>query len=229
MKKNILNLSAIALIALASVFTGCQKDDVAPPVVTLNGTASQTISLQGTYTELGATATDEEDGAITPVVSGSVNEDLTGTYTLTYTATDAAGNVGTATRTVIVKNDAEDLAGTYTSASETDINGPYTYNPTGLKPFIVTASTTVNNRVNTNRLGDFDNNTVYLMVTGTTISIPSQTIASVGSGSATCDVHSRQTDGSGAVTSNGFTLNYNDAKVAPCTGTRTGVAAVFVK
>ena len=34
--------------------------------------------------------------------SGSVDTSAAGTYTLTYTATDASGNVGTATRTVIV-------------------------------------------------------------------------------------------------------------------------------
>ena len=61
MKKNIFNLSAVALIAMASVFTGCNKDDIAAPVVSLNGAASQTIFLQGTYTELNATATDEND------------------------------------------------------------------------------------------------------------------------------------------------------------------------
>ena len=38
-----------------------------------------------------------------------------GTYTVTYSATDAAGNVGTATRTIHVVNDAEYLAGTYTT------------------------------------------------------------------------------------------------------------------
>jgi len=224
MKKNILNLSAIVLIAVASVFTGCKKDDITPPVVTLNGTTPQTISLQGTYTELGATATDDIDGAITPVVSGSVNTNLAGTYIITYTATDAAGNAGTATRTVIVKNDAESMAGTY-SGSETDINGPYTYVQTNT----VTPSTTVNNRVDLTRLGDFANNTVYMMITGTSITIPSQTVANVGTGSASCDVHSRQTDGTGTITSNGFTLTYNDAKVSPCSGTRTAVAAVFVK
>ncbi|OFY85580.1 MAG: hypothetical protein A3F72_10460 [Bacteroidetes bacterium RIFCSPLOWO2_12_FULL_35_15] len=226
MKKNILSLTAIALIASAAIFTGCKKDDTTAPVVTPNG-ASQTIFLQGSYTELGATAEDDKDGVLTTVTGGDVvNVNLTGVYVITYTATDAAGNEGTASITVTVRNAADALEGTYT-ASEVDILGPYSYNPA--KPFTVTASTTVNFRVNTNRLGDYDNNAVYMMVTGTTISIPSQTIANVGSGTATCDVHSRQTDGSGTITSNGFTLTYNDAKVAPCTGTRTGVVATFVK
>ena len=33
-------------------------------------------------------------------VSGSVNANVVGTYTLTYTATDPSGNVGTAPRTL---------------------------------------------------------------------------------------------------------------------------------
>ena len=35
-------------------------------------------------------------------LSGTVDTDTVGTYTITYTATDASGNVGTATRTVTV-------------------------------------------------------------------------------------------------------------------------------
>eukprot|EP00493_Phyllostaurus_siculus_P009139 UN09253 len=42
------------------------------------------------------------DGGEGVVVTGEVNSDVPGTYTLTYTATDAAGNAGTATREVIV-------------------------------------------------------------------------------------------------------------------------------
>ena len=49
----------------------------------------------------GATATDNVDGALT--VSNNVYSNLAaGTYTITYTATDAAENVGTVTRTVTV-------------------------------------------------------------------------------------------------------------------------------
>src|SRR5665213_1284523 len=114
MKKNILSLSAIALIAFVSVFTGCKKTDSVPPVVTLTGAATETISLQGTYTELGATATDDVDGTVTATPSGTVNTDLTGTYVITYTATDKAGNNGTAIRTITVVNDAAIYAGTYT-------------------------------------------------------------------------------------------------------------------
>lgn len=224
MKKNILNLTALTLIVTASVFTGCKKDDVTAPVVTLTGASSETISLQGTYTELGATAQDDKDGKLTPTASGTVDVNTTGTYQITYSSTDAAGNTGTAVRTITVVNDAAALAGTYT-ASETDSNGPYTYAQNN----IITADANVNNRVELTRLGDFANNTVYMTIAGPKITIPSQTVANVGTGTNTCDVHSRKTDGGGTVTSTGFTLTYNDEKVAPCSGTRSTVIAIFVK
>lgn len=50
MKKNIFNFTVIALISTSIVLTGCKKPDKTAPVITLNGDASLTISLQGTYT-----------------------------------------------------------------------------------------------------------------------------------------------------------------------------------
>lgn len=224
MKKYFLSISAIVLTAGTLVFTGCQKDDTTAPQVTLNG-GDQTIALQGTYTELGATATDDKDGSITPTVSGTVNVNKAGVYVITYSATDAAGNVGEATRNVTVKNDAAAWAGTY-AGSETDVNGLYTYK----HDVIVTADEEVNNRIWITPLGDFANNKVRADVKGTNLDIPTQTVTGVGTGTtASCEVHNRKTDGSGAKTSTGFTLTYNDSKVAPCTGSRTAVAATFIK
>ena len=188
MKKNILNYSAAAFLALASVFTGCKKDDITPPVVTLNGAASQTISLNSSYSDPGATANDEKDGVLTPTVSGSVDKDLAGTYTLTYTATDAAGNVGTATRTVIVKNDAEAWAGKY-NGQETDDNGLYVYsgNTNASKTVTITFSTIKNNRLSMTRLGDYANCVAYFDVTGTAIDLPGQDATDIGTAGADPD------------------------------------------
>ena len=45
------------------------------------------------------------DGDISDIgVSGTVDENAVGSYTITYSATDSAGNKGTATRTVNVKD-----------------------------------------------------------------------------------------------------------------------------
>ena len=77
--------------------------DTTGPVITLNG-GTQTIALNGSYVEAGATASDLVDGTVTVTPNASsVNTAVAGTYTVTYTATDARNNTSTATRTVIVE------------------------------------------------------------------------------------------------------------------------------
>ena len=64
-----------------------------------------TLRRGDTYTELGATATDAEDGDLTAsiVITGNVNADVVGTYTVRYNVTDSAGNAAAeVTRTVRV-------------------------------------------------------------------------------------------------------------------------------
>lgn len=76
--------------------------DTTAPTITLVGAASIT-HVQGTpFTDPGASAVDTVDGSVTVVTTGSV-DDAVGTYTLTYTATDVAGNSATTSRTVIVE------------------------------------------------------------------------------------------------------------------------------
>ena len=62
-----------------------------PPVITLIGASSITLTVGETFTDQGATSTDPEDGVLTPVVTGSVNTTVIGTYTIRYTATDSGG------------------------------------------------------------------------------------------------------------------------------------------
>lgn len=76
--------------------------DTTPPSITINGPATVTHPEGTAYTDAGATATDLVDGDVTAQTTGTVGS-APGTYTLTYTATDAAGNVATASRTVIVE------------------------------------------------------------------------------------------------------------------------------
>ena len=69
--------------------------DTTPPVITLNGVSSVNVTQGGTYTELGATATDNIDGDISAniVIGGdTVNTSLLGTYVITYNVSDTAGN-----------------------------------------------------------------------------------------------------------------------------------------
>ena len=76
--------------------------DRTPPVITLNGESSIEIEVFSSYTELNATASDEYDGNVSVITSGTVNTNVVGTYTITYTATDSAGNSSSKTRTVNV-------------------------------------------------------------------------------------------------------------------------------
>jgi beta-glucosidase len=75
--------------------------DTAAPVITLNGDASVQLNEGEAYEEQGATAQDNVDGSVDVVVSGEVGSEP-GVYTITYTATDAAGNSSQTTREVTV-------------------------------------------------------------------------------------------------------------------------------
>ncbi|MFD0991065.1 M14 family zinc carboxypeptidase [Mariniflexile jejuense] len=79
--------------------------DTIAPVITLNGASTINLNVSDTYTELGATATDNKDGNISAniIIGGTVNTAVAGTYIKTYNVTDAAGNNATqVTRTIIV-------------------------------------------------------------------------------------------------------------------------------
>jgi PKD repeat protein len=71
----------------------------------LKGANPQTIVKGTPYTELGATASDPEDGNLTGAIiidSSDVNTSLVGTYSVTYTVTDSSGNLDVKMRTVNV-------------------------------------------------------------------------------------------------------------------------------
>lgn len=76
--------------------------DTTPPVITLNGGNPVTVECHTAYTDLGAAASDACDAVPALSSAGSVNPDAVGSYTITYTATDASGNSATMTRTVNV-------------------------------------------------------------------------------------------------------------------------------
>lgn len=74
------------------------------PVITLNGPNPQYVDSGGVYEELGAVAYDDEDGSLTDqiVISGSVNTNYPGNYTIQYVVTDSDGNSTVMNRTVTV-------------------------------------------------------------------------------------------------------------------------------
>ncbi len=75
-----------------------------PPTVTLTGNIQETVALNGTYTDPGATAVDQVNNQVNDIlVFGTVNTKVAGDYILKYFAIDKDGNIGSATRIVRVQ------------------------------------------------------------------------------------------------------------------------------
>ena len=173
--KKMRNLLALAIIG-SVLFVSCNGDDTTKPVVTLKGASDTTIVLNGTWTDPGATAEDDEDGVITDIqlTGDTVNVNLVGIYKLTYSATDAAGNTGTATRTVRVRNTADGWAGSYSVIDEVEGN-QYTYSD------IISYSQTENRFVRVTKFAYYTNGAVKFKFENpetvpTDITLPQQTV-----------------------------------------------------
>ena len=88
---------------ITKLFDIADKDTEAP-VIKLNGKDAVETRYGLPYYDFGATATDNCDDSVAVAVDNPVNPNAIGEYTITYTATDAAGNQSTATRLVKVIN-----------------------------------------------------------------------------------------------------------------------------
>ena len=100
--------------AMRSIFRwSATVADTEPPVITLSGNNPATINIGDTYSDRGATVTDNVDqnlgykvsldGGIEMDVSGlTIDTSVAGTHEILFSATDNAGNTGTAMRTVNV-------------------------------------------------------------------------------------------------------------------------------
>lgn len=96
--------------------------DRTAPVITVNGPLTVNHEQGTAYVDQGATATDAVDGSVSVTTSGSVGAEA-GTYTITYSASDSAGNTATATRTVIVADTTPPVIALVGSASMTHEQG----------------------------------------------------------------------------------------------------------
>jgi hypothetical protein len=74
------------------------------PVITLNGGNPTSVQLGSTYTDAGATASDNVDGDLTSKIIALSNVDVNhiGTYKVTYVVSDVSGNKTSVSRTVNV-------------------------------------------------------------------------------------------------------------------------------
>ena len=82
-----------ALLFFITLFTGILATDTTPPVITLNGAETMYHEAGSIYYDPGATAVDIVDGTLTVAVVSDVNTAKVGTYTVTYSVSDDAGNV----------------------------------------------------------------------------------------------------------------------------------------
>jgi hypothetical protein len=81
------------------------------PLISLNGSASITISQGETYIDQGVTVSDHENPADPAVtLNGAVDTNVPNTYELTYTATDLAGNTAWVVRYVHVLSNNANLS-----------------------------------------------------------------------------------------------------------------------
>ncbi len=71
--------------------------DIIPPVITILGSNPVSIYIGDSYTDSGATASDNVDGDITNsiVTTNTVNTSIVGSYTVTYNVSDTASNLAT--------------------------------------------------------------------------------------------------------------------------------------
>mgnify|MGYP002639601017 CR=1 FL=1 len=93
------------------------SSDTTLPVITLLGSTPVSVNQNATYTDAGATASDDTDGDITAniVTVNPVNTAILGAYTVTYNVDDAASNSAVeVTRTV---NVVDGTAPTFTAQS----------------------------------------------------------------------------------------------------------------
>lgn len=102
--------------------------DTVPPVLTVTGANPQTIEVGSAYAELGAEASDDTDTAVEITIdSSAVNTAVVGSYSVTYTAVDDAGNSATETRTVnVVDTQAPAITLLGANPQEVELGSAYT-------------------------------------------------------------------------------------------------------
>ena len=77
--------------------------DIFGPVITIHGPNPLTLFKGDTYKKVCATAIDNRDGEVTVYVKGDVDTNHIGTYIVTYSAVDEAGNLVSVDRVVHVE------------------------------------------------------------------------------------------------------------------------------
>ena len=82
---------ALALLVGFSLNNRSQADN-SPPIIQLSGSASMSLNQGDIYNEPGAIVLDNIDIGLNSIISGNVNTNVPGTYTVRYNSIDNAGN-----------------------------------------------------------------------------------------------------------------------------------------
>ncbi len=120
------NTASTTVVGGTDAATG--NTDTQAPEIKINGNNPAELEKGESYSDLGATVTDNMDrNPRLDVAGGEIDTSEPGDYTVTYTATDSAGNRATATRAVTVKGKKDKLVKPEgADASSTDLNASST-------------------------------------------------------------------------------------------------------
>ncbi|MDP4146785.1 MAG: DUF5011 domain-containing protein, partial [Bacillota bacterium] len=138
--------------------------DNVKPIITLTGNSTETLPAGSSYTDAGATATDNYDGDITSniVTTSNVDTNKPGTYTVTYNVTDSSGNIAdTVTRIVKVVDTTKPILSLKGNAEDTiEVNTVDSYKDPGFTAIDaidgdITGSVQVSGTVDTRKVGDY--------------------------------------------------------------------------
>ncbi len=137
--------------------------DNTAPVISLTGNATVTVEAGTTYSDAGATATDDIDGDITGdiVTVNPVDTSIPGVYTVTYNVSDAAGNAATEVTREVIVSDTTIPVITLNGSDIVLVEAGTTYTDAGATAFDsfdgdITADIVVVNDVETNALGIYN-------------------------------------------------------------------------
>lgn len=216
-KKGCTDASAVNYNSIA------KKDDgscLYKPFLTLNGAAIVTLNVGATYTDAGATATNKDGSAVTVTVNqAQVNTAQTGSYTVTYTATNANGTTS-ASRTVnVVIGTANWTDPTATWVSSSTCSG--TQFPLSADPIIAAGGSA--NQVTIDNMFNLVGGMATGVVNGAAISMAQQTVnITIG------DVNF---SGIGSMNSTGtqFQITYTYENTAPIIGGSGTCVAIYDK
>lgn len=133
--------------------------DITPPTITLNSGLTETLVKWKPYTEAWATCTDNVDTSCVVEIIGTIDNKVLWEQTITYKATDRAGNVNTITKKVTVVTGETPIITITGNATEfVELWGNYV--DAGATAFDnedqdITASIITNNSVYSNTLGTY--------------------------------------------------------------------------